>query len=189
MNRTNHRAVMIVSACAALAACNSGPNVSATNASTAEVAAKVKAAGLGTSFVSPGRWQTTMTIDDMTMPNTPPQVAAQMKAHMGTGRSFTSCLTPEEAKRPREDFFAKGAGNCRYDRFALGNGKIDAALSCAEDGATRTMTMNGTYSPDSYQMAMTSQGGGAGRSPAAGMSLKMHLDAKRTGSCTGKESD
>ena len=178
---------LMIAALASLSACNSGPSVSATNASTSEVAAKVEAAGIGAKFVSPGQWQTTMTIRDLTMPDMPPQVAAQMKAHMGQGKTFLSCLTPEEAKKPREDFFAKGSGKCRYDHFTMGGGKIDAALKCAEGPSMRTMTMTGTYSPESYQMTMTSQGSGDAGTPGAGMSMTMNLDAKRTGECTGKE--
>ena len=34
-------------------------------------------------------------------------------------------LTPEEAKKPKEDFFA-GNDKCRYDHFRMGDGKIDA---------------------------------------------------------------
>ena len=126
------RHVIVLGLIAALAGCSKGPSVSATNASAEDVAAKVKAAGISGPIVSPGQWTTKMTIDDLSMPNVPPQMAAQMKAHMGQARTFTSCLTAKEAKRPRENFFAKGAGNCRYDHFTMDGGRIDAALTCAE---------------------------------------------------------
>ncbi len=61
---------------------------------------------------------------------------------------------------------------------------IDAAMSCKEAGAMRTMTMKGTYSPDHYHMAVAATGSGGA---SAGMSMKMEMDAKRTGACTGKE--
>ena len=67
----------------------------------------------------------------------------------------------------------------------MSGGKIDAAMKCGIDGATRTMTMQGTYSPDHYHMTMAATGSGPG--PAGGMSMKMEMDAKRTGACTGKE--
>lgn len=171
----------------ALAACNSSPTVTATNASGEEVAAKVKAAQMDGQFVSPGRWESTMTINDMAIPGMPPQFAAQMKSHMGKAKTFSSCLTPEEAKKPKEDFFAKGNGDCRYDRFTMGSGKIDAAMTCKMGDGQRTMTMIGTYSPDAYNMKVASTGTGEKNNPVAGMSMNMTLDAKRTGQCTGKE--
>jgi len=170
-----------------LGACNSSPTVTATNASGEEVAAKIAASGIKDQFVSPGHWRTTMAIEEMTIPGTPPELAEQMKAHMGKGRSFESCLTPEEARKPKEDFFAKGNGNCRYDRFTMGGGKIDAVMQCKMGEGTRKMTMNGTYGADAYRMIVASTGTGDAKNPMAGMSMKMVMDAKRTGECTGKE--
>jgi hypothetical protein len=48
------------------------------------------------------------------------------------------------------------------------------------------MTMAGTYGPEAYAMHMTSktEGGAAGET----MSMKMRVEAKRVGECTGKES-
>lgn len=175
----------------ALVGCNSQPTVSASNASGEEVAAKMKAAGMDGQFVSPGQWQMTMTINDMRIPGMPAEFAEKMKAHMGKGRTFESCLTPEEARKPKEDFFAKGNGNCRYDRFTMGGGKIDAVMKCTDPGGqaggSRTMTMNGTYGPDAYKMTMASTGEAAPGNPMSGLSMKMAMDAKRTGACTGKE--
>ena len=181
------RTTLMVLLAITLVACSKEPTVSATNATGEEVAAKVKASGIDTQFVSPGHWQTTMTIREMAIPGLPPEMAEKMKAHMGQGKSFESCLTPEQAKKPKEDFFAKGNGNCRYDRFSMGNGKIDAVMQCKSGGGERTMTMNGTYSPDAYHMAVASTGSDRSDSPIAAMTMKMEMDAKRTGECTGKE--
>jgi Protein of unknown function (DUF3617) len=182
------RTLSVAMALCTLSACNSSPTVTASNASGEDVAAKVKAAGMDAQFVSPGRWQTTMTIKDMSIPGLPPQMAERMKAHMGSAKTFETCLTPEEAKKPKEDFFAKGNGNCRYDKFSVGGGKVDAVMQCSEEGGmARTMTMNGSYGPDAYHMNMASTGAPATGNPMAGMSMKMEMDAKRTGECTGKE--
>ncbi len=171
----------------ALAACNSSPTVTATNASTAEIAKKMDAAGMGDQFVSPGHWEMKMTVAEMTIPGMPAKMAEQMKAHMGMGKTIASCLTPEEAKRPKGEFFNKGNGDCRYDRFSMGAGKIDALMQCTGGGGKRTMTMTGTYGPDAYHMAVASTGTAGADNPMAGMSMKMEMDARRTGECTGKE--
>ena len=177
------RTAFLLACALPLAACNSDPEVRAENASTEEVARKVEAAGGSGNFVNPGKWQSTVTIEEMTMPGMPPEMAEQMKAVQGRTQVNESCLTPEEAKRPKEDFFG-GKDNCRYERFTMGNGKIDAVMNCSEGGATQKMTMAGTYSGDSYNMQMTMQSA-AGQE--AGMGMKMRVDAKRIGECTGKE--
>jgi hypothetical protein len=182
MTMTRHAIILAVPALL-LSGCNKG--VEMKNASTSDVAKQVEAATADGQFVSPGRWESTMTMVDMTMPGMPPEASAQMKGMMGKPKTFTSCLSEAEAKKPKEDFFAGGdGGDCRYDHFTLSGGKIDAAMICKNSGATRTMTMKGTYSPDRYHMAMAASGTGG---PGGGMSMKMELDAKRTGACTGKE--
>jgi hypothetical protein len=172
----------------ALSACNSQPSVSATNASAAEVAAKVDAAGGSGAFISPGHWQMTMTMKKMDIPGMPPQMAERMKAVMGKPKMHESCVTPEQVKKPSEDFFGgKENGDCRYDKFSMGGGKIDMVMQCKRDGATRLMTMNGTYSPNSYHMSIDSKGEAGGANAMAGMVMQMEMDATRTGDCTGKE--
>ncbi len=117
----------------------------------------------------------------------PPQMADRMKSMMAEHRqhSAESCLTPEEAKRPREDFFAGDNKNCRYDHFTMSGGRIDAEMNCSERGAAQTMVMQGTYGPDEYQLKMSMKADdGAG--PAGGMTMTMHVDAKRLGECDGK---
>ena len=177
--------IALLIACALpLGGCNSDPQVSAENASADDVARKVEAAGGSSTFVNPGLWRATVTLDEMSMPGMPAQLAEQMKSVQGHTRTDQQCLTPEEAKRPKEDFFG-AKDNCRYERFSMGNGKIDAVMNCSENGGTQKMTMAGTYSGDAYQMQMSLQAAEAGET--AGMAMKMRVDAQRIGECTGKE--
>ncbi len=169
---------------ALLAACDSGPSVKADNAKPSEVAAKVRAAGGGAEFVRPGKWISTVTIQEMNIPGMPPEFAAKMKERMAAAREVESCLTPEQAKKPKEDFFAGVDKSCRYDHFEMDGGKIDATMHCTHGQATQTMTMNGAYSPDHYEMNMASTMAGAG--PQSGTSMKMKVDAKRVGECDAK---
>ncbi len=179
------RAALLIACALPLAGCDSSPEVSERNASVAEVANKV--ADAGGSFVRPGRWESKVTFEEMSMPGMPAEMASQMKGFTGRVETQHSCLTPEEAKRPKEDFFAGENKNCRYDRFDMGGGKIDAVMKCADEGATHTMTMAGQYTPDTYAMRMTMNAAG-GDGPEAGMSMKMRVDARRVGECTGDES-
>lgn len=169
-----------------LTACNSGPTVSATNASAAEVQAKVAAATADADMIAPGRWEGTMTIHDMRMPKLPPAAQAKMADAMGKARSFVSCVTPEEVKAKR-GFFTGDQGNksCTYERFTMDGGKIDAAMTCKNSGGAMSAKMTGSYSVDAYHMDMASTTDS--NSPYAAMSMTMTVDGKRIGACRGTE--
>jgi hypothetical protein len=66
----------------------------------------------------------------------------------------------------------------------MGGGKIDIAMVCHEEETTNNMNVTGTYTPTSYSIdtAMTGSGG-----EQSGMRMKMHVDSRRVGECTGKE--
>jgi hypothetical protein len=171
-----------------LAACNRGPSVSATNATPDEVRAKVAAAGGGDVMVKPGRWEGTYTMQDMDMPGMPPQVKEAMKKQLGAARTFVNCVTEEDVKQQKALYTGGDSKNCKYDHFTLGGGKIDAAMACDQEGQGKmSMVMNGTYSGDAYHMDMSAKGEGAG--PAGGMTMKMTVEAKRVGACTGAKDE
>ncbi len=179
----------------ALAACDkkadSGAAVSVTNASQQEVAEKVAAAtgGDNAMMVEPGRWEGVVKIEEMNIPGLPPQAREQMKAQMGNENKFVSCVTPEDVKA-KKAFFTGDAKDksCTYDHFTMAGGKIDAAMKCNRGGDGKmAMTMNGNYAPQSYNMAITSEGQGEG--PMAKMSMKMSVSAKRVGACKGSEDE
>ena len=93
-----------------------------------------------------------------------------------------TCLTPEDVKRPKEDFFAGKNNQCRYDHFTMGNGKIDAVMHCGKGDSAQVMQMAGTYSPDSYQLQMSMKASAA-RGEASGMAMKMRVESRRVGEC------
>jgi len=176
----NYHAILLMSLSLPLAACGSGPTVDETNASVDEVSEKVAEASKNREFIRPGKWLSSVTIEEMDMPGMPPQAAEQMKRMIAETHTSESCLTPEQASQPKEKFFS-GNENCRYDHFRMGGGKIDAKMRCEVAGNAQLMEMNGTYSPDSYQMRMKSQTEGeAGEA----MRMQMRVEAKRTGECT-----
>jgi hypothetical protein len=181
--------ILCVVACALpMAACNKGPQINEKNASVAEVAQKVREAAGTQSMIDPGRWETKVSLLDVDMPGMPAQFAAQMKQAISTRQEhgFASCLTEEDVKRPKEDFFAGKNKDCRYDHFTMSGGKIDAALRCENkpEGGVATMTVNGSYSRDSYEatMAMEIAGGREGS-----MKMRSHSESHRVGQCKGDE--
>ena len=178
------KAVMLALPLLLMSACDSGPEVSVDNAKPSEVAEKMRAAGGGTTFVQPGKWVSTITIEEMKIPGMSPEFAASMKQQMAKVQNVESCLTPEQAKRPKEDFFAGADKNCRYDHFEMDGGKIDAAMTCTHEQMVQKMTMAGSYSPERYDMAMTTNMEGGG--PQSGTTMKMRVEARRTGACDAK---
>src|SRR4051812_40432629 len=108
-NRGASMRIIALIACAVpLAACNSSPKVNERNASVAEVAQKVREAGVDQSLVRPGRWESKVTIEQFDIPGMSAEMAQRMKSMMAEKQEhgFVSCLTPEDVKRPKEDFFA-----------------------------------------------------------------------------------
>ena len=178
-------ALLIACVSVMLAACDSEPEVSARNASVEEVADQVRAAGGSDSFVRAGKWESRVRIDEFSLPGAPPEMAAAMRDMHRRSEVTTTCLTPEDAKRPKEEFFAGKGKSCRYDRFEMGGGKIDARMTCASGGMDQTMTMTGSYSPDTYGMEMTMKAD-AKAGPAGGMTMKMRVDARRVGECDNR---
>lgn len=154
------------------------------NASVAEVA-NAMGKKTGADFVNPGKWQQNATLLEMEIPGMPEQYAGQIKKQVGATQTHEACLTPDQVKHPKEDFFTGADKNCRYEHFKWGDGKIDMKLLCQHPNASQTMEMAGTYEPDSYQMTMNvaSRGG----SPMESMNMKMRVDAKRIGDCSDKE--
>ncbi|HEX2803328.1 MAG TPA: DUF3617 domain-containing protein [Sphingomicrobium sp.] len=178
------RAILLLSLALPLAACGPEPEVDEKNASVEEVTEKVREASDEAGVISPGKWVSTVKIDEMDLPGMPPQAAEQMQKMIAETRTTETCLTPEEARQPKATFFS-GNDQCRYDHFTMGGGKIDAQMRCSQGGATQIMEMAGTYAPDHYRMQMKSRTQD-GRDDD-GMSMQMTVDAKRVGACTGKE--
>lgn len=179
------RNFLLMLTAAALSACGSSDSVELENASTNDVA-KEMAKKADAAFVNPGQWEQTATLVELDAPGIPAQYADAIKKQMGQSQVHRTCLTPEQTKNPKEDFFAGADKNCRYEHFKWGDGKVDMKMLCTHPQATQTMEMAGTYQPDSYQMAMTVASKGS--SPMETMNMKMKVDAKRVGECKATQS-
>ena len=180
-----HHIVLLTTCALALASCNKGPEVHATNASVAEVATKVRAATAGQELIRPGEWESTTTVEDMSMPGMPAEIQAQMKKMMSShqSHSFKSCITEADVKKPKEGFFAGKNNECRYDHFTMGGGKIDAAMHCSAREGEQVMNVSGSYSPETYDVRMEMSGKAEGQA----MSMKSHTVSRRVGECSAAE--
>lgn len=169
-----------------LAACNDDPGVNARNASVEEVGEQIRSAGADDKFIRAGKWVSTVTLEQIQAPGMPDEAVAQVK-QVTNAQSYTTCLTKEEAERPREDFFTGADNQCRYEHFKMGGGKIDAKMHCSRGGAEQVMELDGSYSPDSYDMRMTTSMAGIPGAEET-MAMTMRIEAKRVGECEAKPS-
>lgn len=168
----------------ALAGCDQG-GVEMKNASVGEVAEAVRKERVDDRFIDPGKWEQTVTLVSVDAPGMPDEVRNAMQRAMKQAQVHSVCLTPEEAKSPREDFFTGKDQNCRYEHFKWGKGKIDLKLKCDHPNAQQTMELAGAYAPRHYTMTMTATNEGS--SPQEHMVMKMKVDARHVGQCTGSE--
>ena len=171
---------------AMLASCGSEPEIKMENASVGEVAQEMREAGTQ-SFLNAGKWQHSITVLEMDVPGMPPQAREMMQRAYNEKQSFEHCLTPEQARKPSEEFFANANKNCRYDHFNWGDGKIDLKMNCDGDGGTLTMVQTGTYEPNGYTMDVSQVIESTRRGSPGQIRIKAKVDAKRIGQCDGTE--
>lgn len=147
--------VVFVSACK-----DRAPSVDAQNKDRAEAAGRTADPN---SFM-PGKWETKQDIQAVHNANLNAESKADIRR---TEASIDQCLPPEESKRPDANFFAGGdESECRYTKFAMQNGKLNATMSCTATPGTITMTLNGTYTPTSYALDATATTSGIPDAPS-----------------------
>ena len=127
------RLILLAASGLMLAACDRGPEVDLTNATPAEVAKAMKDSGATRTMVSPGKWSSTVTIVDMNSPGMPAEMQAMMKQRIGQPQTVEACLTAEQVDNP-ERMLGQIPASCRYDRYTMGNGKMDGKLRCETNG-------------------------------------------------------
>lgn len=133
----------------------------------------------------PGLYGQSMIVTKFEIPGAPPEVAAAMKGAMTKAQEHQFCLTQEMSEKGYRDMFDKvgGQGECKYDRFDVSGGKLDAVLKCANATEGQgTITMSGTVSDEGsdVNLSMEQQGG---KAPMANTKIAMHVVSKRLGDC------
>ncbi|MFT4025625.1 MAG: DUF3617 domain-containing protein [Novosphingobium sp.] len=137
----------------------------------------------------PGQYSQKMTVTKFEVPGAPPQMAEQMKAAMGKAQEHSFCLTEEMAGKGFQDMFDKvgNDGECKYDRFDVSGGKLDAVLQCENKTEGKgVITLAGTVSETGSDVTVSIEQQG-GHAPMANAKIAMHLVSQRTGDCTGGE--
>lgn len=170
----NHRLLCALAALA-LSACGTSDKPTGRQ-SAAEVAHQMSAVKL-----KPGQWESTVEILSVDGAGMPPAALAMMKGHKTTSRS---CITPEQAERPNAALLAGRKDNrCSYQDWSMAGGRMHGTITCAGEGGRgkMTMTMDGSYGADSYDVS--TQMASAGMPGGMSMTMKSHSTSKRIGDC------
>ncbi|MDT9599204.1 DUF3617 domain-containing protein [Sphingosinicella rhizophila] len=160
-----------------LAACGSGGNGDGDGDAAAGKSGS-SIPGAGEIRLDPGQWEIEHEILSMEAPGMPKEAMASVTNQKTV---IKSCITPEQAAKPNADFFAAKDNGCSYKDFNMAGGRIRGTLSCASEDrpGSMTMTMDGKYSAQSYEMAVEMKtDAGAG-----GMTIKSRGSGKRIGDC------
>ena len=109
----------------------------------ASVPAVALAQGVG---VTPGQWETTVTINSVNMPGQPAMIANMMT---GKTTKVKHCITPEEAARGPQDML-KSNKACNFTRFSMVGGKMNSEMTCKMGANTMTAVTTGSFTPTGY---------------------------------------
>lgn len=156
----------------ALAGCNNAGTTPAANgeSSTAETTPDT-ARPIGRMQMRPGEWEMTTEMLDMNIPGMP---AGAMLKQMKNTTNFKTCMKDD---KPDANFFqGTRNSNCTYKDFSMAGGHVKGTATCDNAGQTMTMTMDGRYGAESYDMTMALK--------SEQMSMKMHTAGRRIGDCS-----
>ncbi len=171
----NVRAMFFASAAVlalGLGACNSQEGVTAKDASVEDVA---KAIANSDVALRPGRWETSVAMAGKAMP-----------APGADKDAMATCLTKADIDQMDKQMMQMPMDECRYDNFTMAGGKIEGAMSCNPpegQGPKMKMTMDGTYTPETYELEMTTEIAMGGQT----QKNAMQVASRRVGECNGTE--
>jgi hypothetical protein len=158
-------------------------NAAAGNAAAPSASASAAApsgAAAGNIQLNPGEWETTSQMQMEGLGNLPPQAAQAMK---GLSRTTTTrhCLTPERARNPGGEMFSgKQQEGCSKQGFTFAGGRVQGSMTCKDPrGMASTVTMDGQYGGDNFDVTMKMTASGEGRN----MTWSAHTIGRRIGAC------
>ena len=136
--------------------------------------------------MTPGEWETSVELIDMTIPDMPPALRDKMMQSMrGPKVVGKQCVTQADVDKPNGGLFSGSKGKCDYKSFSMSGGTIKAEMTCQggpNDGAM-AMTMDGTYS--ATQFALTNDAKALDGQGGETMHMKAKVTGKRLGDCQG----
>jgi hypothetical protein len=165
-----------------LAACSGGDEGDAgaagnTGASGAESAAPD--AGGGEVAMTPGEWEMTVQVSQMSVPGVPEGAMPSMPA-----TTMRTCLTAEQASQPTPGFLTgqqDGSGaDCSYENYSTAGGRVQGTVQCRVAEGTMRTTLDGQITPTSFEMNQQTQMSGGGMPETR---TESRVTGRRIGDC------
>ena len=136
----------------------------------------------------PGQYRQVVEITRFEMPTIPNEDSDRMAEMVKATQETEFCLTKEESEKGFRDMFqdvGKG-GECRYSRFDVTGGKVDAQLDCASvTEGTATFVLSGNVGPNGSDVTIDADMKNPS-SPTGTAKIGMHMKTDRLGDCTAK---
>ena len=174
---------LVLCAAAAVTLAGCGEDKPANVVATGE-AANAAAKATSQSFRPvPGHWDVTMTMKEYDVGGMPEGIKEAFQKQIGQATTIDACLTPEEAARDDGKFFVPEKKGCDFQKFSMIDGQFSAEMVCTSGSEKLNVKTSGTYSAESYDMTVNTQGEMNGQP----MKMVMHVAGKRDGECTGNE--
>lgn len=131
----------------------------------------------------PGQYRTSAELLEMNFPGVPRQIADAMKQQMSGSQGHQYCLTAADVEKGLEESVRRSqTGDCDYERFNVAGGRVDAVMTCREQGREARVTLAGTSGRTSSDMtmAMETEMPGLGKG-----TIRMRMRTARVGDCPG----
>jgi hypothetical protein len=130
--------------------------------------------------LTPGLWEETL-IYALDGVNGSEAAAAHMRSALPSPQPRRTCVTMSDLQNPQDLFLAGAEQSCRFGRFVMSDGRIDAAGDCS-DGHGQTMHVEGRgrYTPTDYDFTFT----GTGRTGHLALTFRGRDSGRRIGVCS-----
>lgn len=129
--------------------------------------------------MQPGEWETNIETEVAAIANMP----AGMRPPNIPPITTRSCMTPEQLRRTDAAIFSGGTNahgaDCDYRGVTVANGRIQGTSTCSRSGIEISMTMDGTYSPTTFDIDQHSRVTIRGRE----QQTHTHMTGRRVGEC------
>ena len=128
----------------------------------------------------PGAWRETI-VFALDQVNGSAELAARMAQALPSPQPREDCLTAADLQNPQALFLAGAEQSCRFSRFTMADGRIDAAGDCADGrGPTMQVAGSGSYPATGYDFAFT----GTGQAGGLALAFRGRARGRRTGACS-----
>jgi hypothetical protein len=130
--------------------------------------------------LAPGLWEETL-VYALDSVNGSEEMGAHMQSTLPSPQPHRTCYSAADLADPRTMFLAGAEGSCRFGRFSMKDGRIDATGDCS-DGHGQTMHVAGIghYSATGYDFDFT----GTGQAGKLDLAFRGRDSGRRIGECS-----